>query len=99
MLSTASSGKVTVAAMISFVTTRAARALIGLVPQELTTDAFETVWATVTHSRGLFGQAAPIQITSNASFGTLTLWDKKDKQRSSNSPAAMKAPGDDRQSA
>ena len=35
---------------------RAARAKIGLVPQELTTDAFETVWATVTFSRGLFGK-------------------------------------------
>jgi ABC-2 type transport system ATP-binding protein len=36
---------------------RAARAMIGLVPQELSTDAFETVWATVTFSRGLFGRA------------------------------------------
>src|SRR6478735_13506 len=36
---------------------RAARSLIGLVPQELTTDAFETVWATVSFSRGLFGKA------------------------------------------
>src|SRR5437867_11764547 len=36
---------------------RAARAKIGLVPQELTTDAFETVWATVTFSRGLLGRA------------------------------------------
>ena len=36
---------------------RAARSRIGLVPQELTTDAFETVWATVTFSRGLFGRA------------------------------------------
>ncbi|PWG73477.1 multidrug ABC transporter ATP-binding protein, partial [Enterococcus hirae] len=36
---------------------RAARTKIGLVPQELTTDAFETVWATVTFSRGLFGKA------------------------------------------
>ncbi|MBS1163912.1 MAG: transporter, ATP-binding protein [Burkholderiaceae bacterium] len=36
---------------------RAARALIGLVPQELTTDAFETVWNTVSFSRGLFGHA------------------------------------------
>jgi ABC-2 type transport system ATP-binding protein len=35
---------------------RAARALIGLVPQELTTDAFETVWNTVSFSRGLFGK-------------------------------------------
>src|SRR4029078_7960347 len=37
---------------------RAARALIGLVPQELTTDAFESVWNTVSFSRGLFGKAA-----------------------------------------
>src|ERR1700731_4281204 len=37
---------------------RAARSKIGLVPQELTTDAFETVWATVTFSRGLFGYPA-----------------------------------------
>ncbi|MCG3102576.1 ATP-binding cassette domain-containing protein, partial [Enterobacter sp. DRP3] len=36
---------------------RAAREMIGLVPQELTTDAFETVWATVSFSRGLFGKA------------------------------------------
>src|SRR6202163_1442533 len=35
---------------------RATRSLIGLVPQELTTDAFETVWATVSFSRGLFGK-------------------------------------------
>src|SRR5476651_1903358 len=35
---------------------RAARAMIGLVPQELTTDAFETVWGTVSFSRGLFGR-------------------------------------------
>src|SRR4051795_12006689 len=37
---------------------RAARSKIGLVPQELTTDAFETVWATVSFSRGLFGKRA-----------------------------------------
>src|SRR5689334_205609 len=37
---------------------RAARTKIGLVPQELTTDTFESVWATVTFSRGLFGRAA-----------------------------------------
>ncbi len=36
---------------------RAARAMIGLVPQELTTDSFESVWATVSFSRGLFGKA------------------------------------------
>src|SRR5947207_13701326 len=37
---------------------RAARSLIGLVPQELTTDSFETVWATVSFSRGLWGKRA-----------------------------------------
>ena len=37
---------------------RAARSLIGLVPQELTTDAFESVWSTVSFSRGLFGKRA-----------------------------------------
>src|ERR1700680_4902799 len=37
---------------------RAARSMIGLVPQELTTDAFETVWATVSFSRGLWGRRA-----------------------------------------
>src|SRR5437867_5123022 len=37
---------------------RATRSLIGLVPQELTTDAFESVWATVSFSRGLFGKPA-----------------------------------------
>src|ERR1700680_1255292 len=43
---------------------RAARMKIGLVPQELTTDAFETVWATVSFSRGLFGRAPnPAYIT------------------------------------
>jgi ABC-2 type transport system ATP-binding protein len=37
---------------------RATRSMIGLVPQELTTDAFETVWGTVSFSRGLFGKPA-----------------------------------------
>src|SRR5688572_811630 len=58
---------------------RAARSLIGLVPQELTTDAFETVWATASFSRGLFGKPA------NAAYLTkmlqdLSLWDKKDSK-------------------
>jgi ABC-2 type transport system ATP-binding protein len=56
---------------------RAARAKIGLVPQELSTDAFETVWATVTFSRGLFGKPrndAHIESILRA----LSLWDKKD---------------------
>ncbi|MEO8754830.1 MAG: ABC transporter ATP-binding protein, partial [Casimicrobiaceae bacterium] len=56
---------------------RAARSLIGLVPQELTTDAFESVWDTVSFSRGLFGKAAnPAHIEKV--LRDLTLWDKKD---------------------
>ncbi len=56
---------------------RAARSLIGLVPQELTTDAFETVWATVSFSRGLFGKPAdPAHI--ERVLKSLSLWDKKD---------------------
>src|SRR5215207_6886167 len=58
---------------------RAARQKIGLVPQELSTDAFETVWATVNFSRGLFGKPP------NAAFiekllKDLSLWDKKDSK-------------------
>jgi ABC-2 type transport system ATP-binding protein len=55
---------------------RAARSRIGLVPQELTTDAFETVWATVTFSRGLFGHAAnPAHIEKV--LRDLSLWEKR----------------------
>jgi ABC-2 type transport system ATP-binding protein len=55
---------------------RAARSKIGLVPQELTTDAFETVWATVTFSRGLFGYAAnPAHIEKV--LRDLSLWEKR----------------------
>ncbi len=55
---------------------RAARSLIGLVPQELSTDAFESVWATVSFSRGLFGKApAPTYIEQL--LRQLSLWDKK----------------------
>jgi ABC-2 type transport system ATP-binding protein len=55
---------------------RAARSKIGLVPQELTTDAFETVWATVTFSRGLFGRPAnPAHIEKV--LRDLSLWDKR----------------------
>jgi ABC-2 type transport system ATP-binding protein len=56
---------------------RAARSLIGLVPQELTTDAFETVWATVTFSRGLFGKP-PNPAHIEKVLKELSLWDKKD---------------------
>jgi ABC-2 type transport system ATP-binding protein len=58
---------------------RAARALIGLVPQELTTDAFETVWATVSFSRGLFG-LAPNPAHIEKILKELSLWDKKDSK-------------------
>jgi len=58
---------------------RAARSMIGLVPQELTTDAFETVWATVSFSRGLFGKPAdPAHIEKT--LRDLSLWDKKDNK-------------------
>src|SRR5271165_4244251 len=56
---------------------RAARSLIGLVPQELHTDAFETVWATTSFSRGLFGKPNnPAHIEKV--LKDLALWDKKD---------------------
>src|SRR3989441_172657 len=58
---------------------RAARSKIGLVPQELTTDAFETPWATVNFSRGLFGRARNPALVEKV-LRDLSLWDKrKDK--------------------
>ena len=56
---------------------RAARSMIGLVPQELSTDAFETVWATVIFSRGLFGRA-PNPAFIEALLRDLSLLDKRD---------------------
>jgi ABC-2 type transport system ATP-binding protein len=56
---------------------RAARTKIGLVPQELATDAFETVWGTVSFSRGLFGQP-PNPAHIEKVLRDLSLWDKKD---------------------
>jgi ABC-2 type transport system ATP-binding protein len=58
---------------------RAARTEIGLVPQELATDAFETVWATVNFSRGLFGKAANPLYIENV-LKDLSLWNKKGSQ-------------------
>ena len=58
---------------------RAARSLIGLVPQELSTDAFETVWATVKFSRGLFGKP-PNAVHLEKVLRELSLWDKKDSK-------------------
>ena len=56
---------------------RATRSLIGLVPQELHTDAFESVWGTVSFSRGLFGKPRdPAHIEKV--LRALSLWDKKD---------------------
>jgi ABC-2 type transport system ATP-binding protein len=58
---------------------RAARSLIGLVPQELHTDAFESVWGTVSFSRGLFGKPKnPAHIEKV--LKDLSLWDKKDSK-------------------
>jgi len=74
-----SAGTVTVGGHDIISDYRAARAMIGLVPQELTTDAFETVWATVTFSRGLFGKPKdPAHIEKV--LKDLTLWDKKDSK-------------------
>ncbi|WP_114969269.1 ABC transporter ATP-binding protein [Rhodoferax ferrireducens] len=56
---------------------RAARAAIGLVPQELHTDAFESVWATINFSRGLFGKA-PDPAYLEKVLRDLSLWDKRD---------------------
>ena len=58
---------------------RAARSLIGLVPQELSTDAFESVWATVSFSRGLFGKPRDPAYIEKV-LKELSLWDKKDSQ-------------------
>jgi len=58
---------------------RAARAKIGLVPQELSTDAFESVWATVRFSRGLFGKA-PDDAYLEQVLRDLSLWDKRDSK-------------------
>jgi ABC-2 type transport system ATP-binding protein len=58
---------------------RAARSKIGLVPQELSTDAFDTVWSTVTFSRGLFGKKEnPAHLEKV--LRSLSLWDKKDSK-------------------
>jgi ABC-2 type transport system ATP-binding protein len=72
-------GKVTVGGFDIVRDYRMSRSLIGLVPQELTTDAFETVWATVTHSRGLFGKPRNDAHIERI-LKDLTLWDKKDSK-------------------
>src|SRR6266542_3559686 len=58
---------------------RASRSMVGLVPQELTTDAFESVWGTVSFSRGLFGKRAnPAHVEKV--LKDLSLWEKKDSK-------------------
>src|SRR3954467_2557589 len=74
-----SEGRVTVGGYDINKDYRPARSLIGLVPQELHTDAFETVWATVSFSRGLFGKAKnPTHIEKV--LKELSLWDKRDSK-------------------
>ncbi|TPM51630.1 ABC transporter ATP-binding protein [Mesorhizobium sp. B2-2-3] len=72
-----SSGSVTVDGHDITKDYRAARGLIGLVPQELTIDAFESVWATVNYSRGLFGKPSNHAFVEKV-LRDLSLWDKKD---------------------
>jgi ABC-2 type transport system ATP-binding protein len=72
-----SSGKVTVDGHDIIRDYRATRTRIGLVPQELTTDAFESVWSTVTFSRGLFGKPSNPALIEKI-LRDLSLWEKKD---------------------
>jgi ABC-2 type transport system ATP-binding protein len=75
----ASTGTVTVDGHDIVADYRAARQMIGLVPQELTTDAFETVWATVSFSRGLWGKRADPDYIAKI-LKQLSLWDRKDSK-------------------
>ncbi|CAB3764883.1 ABC transporter ATP-binding protein [Paraburkholderia humisilvae] len=75
----ASEGSVTVDGHDIRTDYRAARELIGLVPQELTTDAFETVWATVSFSRGLFGKRKNPAYVEKV-LRDLSLWEKRDNR-------------------
>jgi ABC-2 type transport system ATP-binding protein len=74
---TPSSGSVRIAGHDIVKEYRAARSLVGLVPQELTTDAFESVWATVLFSRGLFGCPPDRELLERV-LRDLSLWDKRD---------------------
>jgi ABC-2 type transport system ATP-binding protein len=74
-----SEGTVTVGGHNIITDYRAARDLIGLVPQELHTDAFESVWATVSFSRGLFNKPKNPAYVEKV-LRSLSLWDKKDNK-------------------
>jgi ABC-2 type transport system ATP-binding protein len=76
---TASEGRVSVDGHDIVKDYRATRSMIGLVPQELTTDAFETVWATVSFSRGLFGKPDNPDYVAKV-LKDLSLWEKKDNK-------------------
>jgi ABC-2 type transport system ATP-binding protein len=73
------SGSVTVAGHDTRKDPRAARDLIGLVPQELSTDAFETVWATTVFSRGLFGKKRNPEYCEKV-LRSLSLWDRRNSK-------------------
>ena len=76
---TATEGSVSVAGYDIVRDYRRTRSMIGLVPQELTTDAFESVWATVSFSRGLFGKPTNPQHVENV-LKSLSLYEKKDNK-------------------
>jgi ABC-2 type transport system ATP-binding protein len=76
---TPTQGTVTVAGHDIITDYRITREMIGLVPQELTTDAFESVWATVNFSRGLFGKPSNPAYIEKV-LKDLSLWDKKDSK-------------------
>ena len=74
-----SAGRILVCGHDNITDYRAAREAIGLVPQELATDAFESVWNTVSFSRGLFGKPRNPEYIEKL-LKSLSLWDKKDEQ-------------------
>lgn len=78
-IANATSGKILVDGYDTQSDFRAARALIGLVPQELTADMFEKVWDTVSFSRGLFGKAPDPDLIESI-LKDLSLWDKRNNQ-------------------
>ena len=75
----ATAGRVTIDGRDIIADYRATRSMIGLVPQELTTDAFETVWATVSYSRGLWGKPPNSSHIAQV-LKSLSLWDRKDSR-------------------